>query len=122
LETIKQQQVASLIHEALSDVFLKSGRDYYGNNFVTISKVRMTPDLFVARVYLSAYNAANKQAVVDEITACKAQIRFALGNKIKNAMRRMPDLEFYVDDTFEEMDKVNDIFRKIENDQIDKLL
>lgn len=37
-------------------------------------------------------------------------------------MRRMPDLEFYVDDTFEEMDKVNDIFRKIENDQIDKLL
>lgn len=71
--------------------------------------MRITPDLFVARVY-RAHNTPNKQAVVDEITACKAQIRFALGNKIKNAMRRMPDLEFYVDDTFQEMAEVKTTF------------
>lgn len=101
---------------------MRNGRDYYGSIFVTISHVRLTPDLLVARVYLSTLNASDRQTAVDELTNCRPQIRYALGNKIKNAMRRIPDLEFYADDTFDEMDKVNNLFKKIENDQIEKLL
>ncbi|HNL06829.1 MAG: 30S ribosome-binding factor RbfA [Chitinophagales bacterium] len=113
MESIKQQQVASLIQEALSDVFLRHGRDYYGNRFVTIANVRMTPDLLVARIYLSLYNATDKETVIDEINMAAPSIRHALGNKIRHKMRRIPALEFFLDDTLDEMQKVEDLFKKI---------
>ena len=117
MDSIRQQQTASLVQQALSEVFVRQGRDYYGSYFVTISYVRMTPDLLTARVYLSVYNAPNKQGVVDMIGESTPAIRHAVGSLIRNKVRRVPELEFYVNDTLDEMEKVEDMFKRLNEEE-----
>lgn len=113
MDSIKQQQVASLLQQALSEVFLYKGREWYGGAFVTITQVRMTPDLMTARFYLSVYNLPDKNNAVDLLTENKSAVRHQLGNKIRNKVRRIPELEFYLDDTLDEVFKMEALFEKI---------
>lgn len=116
-ESIKQKQVASLIHHALADLFIRNGSKYYGNAFVTITQVRLTPDLLLARIYLSVYNKPNKNEVMEVITDNTYAIRHDLGAQIRHKMRRIPELEFYLDDTLDEAEKMNRLFEKLKEDE-----
>lgn len=115
--SFRQQQVASLIKRTLGDIFTKEGRNIYSNAFVTITQVRMTPDLSIARIYLSVYNVKEKQDVVTMITENEYGIRRLLGNRIRNKVRHVPDLEFYLDDTLDEVYKMDKLFDEIKKDE-----
>lgn len=106
MNPIRQQQVASLIKRNLGEIFTKEGRNIYSNAFVTITQVRLTPDLSIARVYLSVYNVEDKQDIVTMITENEYGIRRLLGNRIRNKVRHIPELEFYLDDTLDEVYKM----------------
>ncbi len=108
--SIRQQQVASIIKQALGDIFIKSGRDIYGKAFVTITNVKLTPDLLIARVYLSIYNVEDKQEIVDIIEEQNHYVRRLLGQKIRNKVRRIPELEFFLDDTLDEVFRLDQLF------------
>ncbi|MBK8474400.1 MAG: 30S ribosome-binding factor RbfA [Sphingobacteriales bacterium] len=113
MASIKQQQVASLLQHSLGDIFIREGRNIYGNAFVTIMQVRLTPDLLLARIYLSVYNMPDKQAIVGIIEESKGHIRHLLGMQIRNKVRRIPDLEFYLDDTLDEVARIDALFDRI---------
>jgi ribosome-binding factor A len=78
----------------------------------------MTPDLLVAKIYISVYGTEHKQEVILELEASHARLRQALAAKIGKQMRRMPDIEFFLDDTVDEMYRVDALLNRVhEQDQ-----
>jgi ribosome-binding factor A len=101
METKRQQQFARLIREELSDIFLREAKHWIGNAFITVTAVRMTPDLAIARIYLSFLQNDGKEALLEEIQEKAKQIRNVLGQRIRKSVRIIPELQFFLDDTAE---------------------
>ncbi len=116
VESIKQRQTASLIHHHLADLFIKNAGKYYSGAFVTITQVRVTPDLLLARIYLSVYNQPDKSATVQTIADNYHVIRHDLGAMLRHKVRRIPELAFYLDDTLDEVDKIEELFGKLKEE------
>jgi ribosome-binding factor A len=87
--------------------------NYLPNTLVTITKVRITPDLAIARVFLSFFNNANTSLALNTVKAHANEIRYKLGARIKNQARVVPQLEFFVDDTNSYVERMDQIFDKI---------
>ena len=95
----------------------EEGSNIYGRNkLVTVTNVKMTPDLLVAKIYISVYGTENKQEVILELEDNHLHLRQALAAKIGKQMRRMPDIEFFLDDTVDEMYRVQDLLNRVHDD------
>ena len=105
--TTRQQKFSRLIQKELSDVFVRDRRGVLENAFITITEVRMSPDLSVAKIYLSMMLAKDKKAVLDKIIKRKNEIRKALGDKIAKQVRIIPELIFYIDEVEENAQKMD---------------
>ncbi|PQJ11123.1 30S ribosome-binding factor RbfA [Flavipsychrobacter stenotrophus] len=119
-ENKRQKQVGQLIAEEMSDIFQKEGINIIEGGMVSISKVMVTPDLLEARVYLSFFKIKNATDLLHKITDRTGEWRKALGSRVKNQLRRIPNLTFYEDDTLDHVEKMNDIFKKIEEERISR--
>lgn len=116
-ETKRQKMVGRLIQEELSQIFLREGKEVTGNAMVTISNVRMTPDLLTARVYLSIFNAEDPDEIMYFIEANNKQFRRLLGNKIRHQVRRIPELAFFKDESLDEVFKLEEIFKQLKEEK-----
>jgi ribosome-binding factor A len=87
--------------------------NFLPNTLVTITKVRVTPDLAIARVFLSFFNTTDAAASLSSVKAHASEIRYKLGAKIKNQVRVVPQLEFFVDDTNDYVEKMDQLFDQI---------
>ena len=105
--TVRQQKFSKLIQKELSDIFLRDRRGILENAFITITDVQMSPDLSVAKVYLSMMLAKDKQAVMDRINLRKKEIRKALGDTIRKQVRIIPELAFFIDELEEKAIKMD---------------
>lgn len=115
METKRQKQIAELIKRQFSMILLQEGSYIYGNNvLVSVTNVKMTPDFNIAKIYLSIFNTENKQEVILELQEANARLRHNLASKLKNQMRRIPDLHFYIDETIDEMYHVEHLFNRLE--------
>lgn len=112
-ESKRQQRFASVIQQDLADIFQREGMVWAPDTLVTVTRVRVTPDLAIARVYLSFLNAKNIQEVIANIKSHAGEIRYKLGSRIKNQARIVPHLEFFVDDTNEYVERMDKLFEKI---------
>lgn len=112
-ESIRQKKIAGVVQEALNEIFQKMGLNMIEGGMVSISSVSITPDLLIARVYLSFYNIPEPQKALDQMHISLSEIRYQLGNKIKNQVRRIPELEFYIDESLEQAFKIEELLRKI---------
>ncbi len=117
MESRRQQQVAKLVQQALSQVFQVDGVAIYGKAFVTISGIKVTPDLLIARAYLSIYNVENKEEILENIQSNTSYLRKKVGSKIRNKIRQIPELEFFMDDTLDAVFKIEGIFKKMEEEE-----
>ena len=113
MESKRQQKFAGVIQEDLAAIFQREGLAYLPNTLVTITKVRVTPDLALARVFLSFFNSANTHTALQTVKLHTAEIRYKLGARIKDQVRVIPQLEFFVDDTNEYVERMDKIFDKI---------
>jgi ribosome-binding factor A len=113
MATIRQERIGQLIQKELSTIFQKMGFNNKNGGLVTITQVNMTPDLLIARVFLSIFNAKNPPSVLEEIEEQKSEVRHQLGNTIRNQIHRIPDLEFRIDDTLDHVFKMEELFKKI---------
>jgi ribosome-binding factor A len=113
MESRRQQQVAGVIQQEIGDILQKNGRNYYGASFVTISGVKVTPDLLVARIFVSVFVEAERKAVIEALKHNASHIRGQLGNKVKNQLRRVPELEFFLDESLDEVFKIDKLLKDI---------
>lgn len=98
MESKRQQKYAKLIQKELGEIFQKESKSLVGNAMVTVTRVMMSPDLSVARVYLS-FLLANNQELFEKINDLKKSIRRNLGNRIGKSVRIVPELAFFLDES-----------------------
>jgi ribosome-binding factor A len=114
MESKRQQKFARLLQKDLGEIFQKEARELFEGAFITVTEVKVTPDLALARVYLSFMMAKDKQRVLDLINDHLKQIRNLLGQRIRHQVRIVPDLQFFADDTAEYVAKIEELFSKID--------
>ncbi|MEO6189317.1 MAG: ribosome-binding factor A [Saprospiraceae bacterium] len=118
MESIRQKQVGELIRRQFSYVLSTEGSYIYGYEaLVTVTEVIMTPDLGLAKVYLSVFNMLNKQEIILLLEDQVNKLKHALHSKISKQLRIMPDLRFYLDDTLDEAYKLDELFKKLHDEK-----
>ncbi|SRR6056297_167740 len=117
MESIRQKQVAETVKRHFS-IVLQQEANYMTSEpaLITVTNVKMTPDLSIAKVYLSIYNTENKQETLLELEDNMARLRQALGARLRNHVRRIPELDLFIDDTLDEMYRLNALFDKLEDE------
>jgi len=114
MESTRQQKVARLIQKELSNVFTREGSNIYGRIMVSVTVVRMSPDLSVAKVYLSIFGTDKKKDVVTALDEHKGKLRYLLGQSMKGQMRVVPELIFYIDDSVDYYEKIDTLLKKLD--------
>lgn len=112
-ESKRQQRFAGVIQQDLAELFLRDGKNWAPGAFITVTKVRVTPDLAIARVYLSFLNTNTAKDDIASIKTKVNEIRYKLGARIKNHARIVPELEFFLDDTNEYVEHMDRLFDEI---------
>lgn len=116
METKRQAKFASLLKETMSGLLMREGRNHFASNvLVSVTKATITSDLSIARFYISVFNAEDPKEVVLELNKNKFEFRRHLGNQLRN-MRKIPNLEFYLDDTLEYVEKMEKVFKDLNLD------
>lgn len=115
-ETNRQKKIASVLQEDLANVLQNMLREAGQTGIIiSVSKVNVTSDLSIAKVYVSIFPADKAAPMVEEINKIKPQIRHKIAQLTKHQLRRMPDLFFYNDDSLEYIEKINKAVKGEEN-------
>jgi len=115
-ESKRQKQVGQLLQKELSDIFNRMGFNILEGGMISISSVRLTPDLLEARVYLSMFKIADTAGMILRIKERMGEIKKELGNRVGKQLRRIPELSLFLDDTLEYVFKMDELFKKIKED------
>ena len=113
----RQKQVAAVLSEELNDIFRRLNLNMISGGMVSISSVKITPDLLEARIYLSMYKVQDETAALKKIDSQSWEIKKELTARVKNQLRRMPILKFYLDDTLDHVFKMEELFKQINEEQ-----
>jgi ribosome-binding factor A len=109
----RQQKYSRLVQKELSEIFQRDKRGILDNTFISIAEVKMSPDLSVAKIYLSMTLAKDKEKVLEKINAGKKEIRKALGERIGKQVRIIPEIIFYIDEVEENAKRIEDIIKNL---------
>jgi ribosome-binding factor A len=104
--SIRSEKVAELIRRDLGTLLQRNGRAWFGPLFITVTTVRMAPDLGLAKVYLSFMGVSDKQAALQAVKEEGWRIRKELGTLIGKQVRIVPELNFYLDDSLDRVDEL----------------
>ena len=113
LEGKRQKQIGGMLHQELSNIFQLMGLNMTGGGMVSISAVKITPDLLEARIYLSLFQVNDPQAIMKTIEEKSWEIKKELVPRIKQQLRRIPQLKFFRDDTLDHAFKMDELLKKI---------
>jgi ribosome-binding factor A len=113
----RQKQVAGVINGEMNDILLRMNLNTIDGGMVSISSVKLTPDLLETRVYLSFFNIKDEKAALEKIESKHWEIKKELTRRIKHQMRRMPELRFFQDDTLSHVFKMEELFKEIKKEE-----
>ncbi len=110
--SIRQQKVSSLLQKELAIIFQRESKNLFNGSLITVTVVRMSPDLSFAKVYLSFFMTKDKDALLKEIKAHNSKIRYDLGKVVGKQLRIVPELQFYRDDSIDYAQNINELLKK----------
>ena len=113
----RQKQIAGLLHEEMSTIFQRLGLNMIDGGMVSISSVKVTPDLLEARFYLSLFQVKDMAAAIKKIEERHHEIKKELAAKVRHQLRSIPVLRFYQDDTLDHVFKMEELFKKINEEK-----
>ena len=113
IEGKRQKQVAAVLEKDLNEIFQRLGLSMLDGGMVSIASVKITPDLFDARVYLSFFQIKDPVSTLQNIQERAWEIKKELTARVRHQLRSMPQLTFYIDDTLDYVDKMEQLFKEI---------
>lgn len=113
MESKRQRQVNEIIKRHFSTVLLEEGRTLFGDALVSVTNVVVSPDLGQAKIYVSVFNAESKEAILGILQENMYLLKQSLARRVRNHIRRMPRIMFYIDDLVDQMYQVDALFDKI---------
>ncbi|MCD7925992.1 30S ribosome-binding factor RbfA [Bacteroidaceae bacterium] len=111
METTRQNKISRLIQKELSEIFLLQTKEMKGI-LVSVSAVRISPDMSIARVYLSVFPSEKSQEIVKNINDNMKSIRYELGTRVRHQLRIIPELKFFVDDSLDYAERIDELLKK----------
>lgn len=111
MDTIRQQKIARLLQKEIGEIFTKKEVSFSKSMMVSVTQVRVTPDLGIAKVYLSLFPATDKKEVIQQIQEQSKEVRYMLGKRVGQQLRHTPDLHFYLDDSFDYAEKIDQLLK-----------
>lgn len=111
METTRQAKIARLLQKELSEIFRLQTAKMHGV-LVSVSAVRVSPDLSVAKAYLSVFPSEKSKEILDSITASAKTVRYELAQKVRFQLRKTPELAFYLDDSLDYIENIDNLLAK----------
>jgi len=113
MTTTRQHKVSRLLQKELGEYFQRQGSALTGGKMITVTVVRISPDLGIVKVYLSVFPGDKAAEAVQAISDKAGLVRSELGKKLRNQLRHIPEFTFYLDDSLDYIDRIEDLL----NDQ-----
>lgn len=113
METTRQAKISRLLQKELSELFRLQTSKTHGV-IVSVSNVRVTPDLSLARVYISVFPSNKGAEIIENINRSTKSIRYELAQKVRYQLRKTPELAFYIDDSLDYIDHIDSLLKKEE--------
>jgi ribosome-binding factor A len=112
METTRQQKVARLLQKELAAILQIDGKNMYGSALITVTQVSVSKDFSFARVYVSVFSKGDKSLIINSIDANKREIRYKLGQHIKNQLRIVPELVFELDTSLDYIENIDNLLQQ----------
>ncbi len=110
METTRQNKIARLLQKELSDIFQQQTRSMHGV-LISVSVVRISPDMSVARAYLSIFPSERSAELIKNINDNMKSIRYELGTRVRHQLRIIPELKFFVDDSLDYLERIDELLK-----------
>ncbi len=110
-QSTRQNKVSRLIQREMADILLKLNKSKFTGKLISVTVVRVTKDLGIARIYLSIFPSEFASEILKEIELLKNYLRGDLGRKLGKSLRVIPDLEFYIDDSLDYIDNIDRLIK-----------
>jgi ribosome-binding factor A len=112
-ESKRQKQVAAVLQQEINDIFMRLGLTMIAGGMVSIAAIKVTPDLLEARIYISLFQINDTAAALQQINDKAWEIKKLLADKVKHQLRRIPVIQYYLDDTLDYVFKMEEVFAKL---------
>ncbi|MCK5730672.1 MAG: ribosome-binding factor A [Draconibacterium sp.] len=107
----RQNKISKLVHREMAEILLKLNKTNFTGKLISVSVVRVTKDLGIARIYLSIFPSEFGETILSEIKVFTKKIRGDLGRKVGKSLRVIPNLEFYIDDSLDYIDNIDKLLK-----------
>jgi ribosome-binding factor A len=111
MDSMRQQKYGRLIQKEIGEIFQRDGYNFFGKAFVTVTGAQISPDLGVAKIYISIFGVKESKTVLDQIEKHNKEIRKILGSKIRHQARIIPELKFFLDDSLNYVEKIEKLLK-----------
>jgi ribosome-binding factor A len=111
MESTRQNKIARLVQKDLGMIFQRESRNLFGGAMITVTKVNVAKDLAFAKVYLSLFATQDKESLLEKIRSQTREIRHQLGNREHNQLRVIPELQFFLDDSLDYIEKIENLLK-----------
>ena len=111
MESTRQQKISRLIQKDISGIFQEQGRNWFGGAMITVTKVYVTKDLSLCKIYLSLFATQDKEGLLERIRTHTKEIRRELGGRERNQLRVIPDLQFFIDDSLDYIENIDQLLK-----------
>lgn len=112
MDSRRQKKIGQMIQDEMGTFLQKEGANYYGNRFVTVTDAQVSPDLHICRIYVSVFDAKEGEFVVNSLNSHIRDIRKRFGHIMRNSLRIIPEMTFYLDDTLDQVFRLEEIFKQ----------
>lgn len=111
METQRQKRINKQLQKDLGEIIQRESPNKFSNAFITVTQVRVTTDLSIAKIYLSIFGS-DKEKIMGLVKLHTSEIRKQLGYRVKNQLRKVPELQFYIDDTLDYIENIDNLLKK----------
>lgn len=109
MESTRQLKISKLLQKDLGEIIQRQSPMLFKNAMVTVTKVYVTKDLAIAKIYVSIFATGEKNKVLEMIRGNTSEIRYQLGNRVKNQLRKVPELQFFEDDSLDYIENIENL-------------
>src|ERR1041385_5777213 len=112
MDSTRQQKFSRLIQKEIGEIFQREGTNFYGKAFVTVMNAKVSPDLGIAKIYVSIFGVSDSKQTLKEIDSHNKEIRKKLGIRIRHQARIIPELKFFLDDSLDYVEKIETLLKE----------
>ncbi len=112
MDSVRQNKVNSLLQQEMAEVMQSHNRQLLPGGLITVTAVRISPDLGLAKVYLSLFPVKDKKVVLEQVRELTPRLRGELGHRVGKQLRIVPELNFYIDDSLDRTEEIENLLKK----------